>query len=68
VIVAIHDLNLAAALADRAILLSQGKVAMDAPTESVLMSDRLDEAFGATFDRLRTPAGRLVVVPQLSGP
>lgn len=67
VIVAIHDLNLAAALADRAVLLSQGKVAMDGLAESVLMSDRLDQAFGATFDRLRTPAGRLVVVPQLNG-
>jgi iron complex transport system ATP-binding protein len=68
VIVAIHDLNLAAAIADRAILLSQGRIMMDAPTESVLMGSQLDEAFGATFDRLRTPAGRLVVVPRLSEP
>jgi iron complex transport system ATP-binding protein len=66
VIVAIHDLNLAGALAQRAILLSQGRVVMDAPTEEVLLSAHLDEAFGAAFDRLKTPAGRLVVVPQLS--
>ena len=66
VLVAIHDLNLASALADRAVLLAGGRVAMDAPTVEVLASDRLDAAFGTEFDRLSTATGRPVVVPRLS--
>lgn len=65
IVVALHDLNLAAAMADRAVLLAEGRVAMDAPTETVLASDRLDAAFKTTFDRLRTQDGRPVVVPRL---
>lgn len=65
VVVAIHDLNLAAAMADRAVLLAEGRVAMDAPTTEVLASDRLDRAFGTAFDRLKTKAGRPVVVPYI---
>ncbi len=65
VIVAMHDLSLAAALADRALLLAQGGVVMDAATDEVLASERLDAAFGAPFDRLRTSGGRAIVVPRL---
>ena len=65
VVVALHDLNLAAAITDRALLLSRGRLAMDGPTEAVLASERLDEAFETRFDRLQTPAGRPVVVPRL---
>ena len=66
VIVALHDLNLAAAMADRTILLSKGRIVADGPTDAVLASTRLDQAFGTEFDRLRTPAGRAVVVPKLA--
>ena len=65
VVVALHDLNLAAAMADRAILLADGRVAMDGPTDAVLASDRLDAAFGTAFVRLHTPSGRAVLVPRL---
>lgn len=65
VIVALHDLNLASAMADRAVLLAGGGVAMDGPTETILTSVGLDEAFGTGFERLRTSGGRLVVVPRL---
>ncbi len=68
VVVALHDLNLASAMTTRAILVAKGRVAMDGPTEAVLESGRLDEAFGTPFDRLRTPAGRLVVLPSLETP
>lgn len=65
VVVALHDLNLAAAMADRAVLLARGGVAMAGPADAVLASDRLDAAFGTAFDRLRSPSGRWVVVPRI---
>jgi len=65
VVIALHDLNLASALSTRAILLAQGRIAMDGPTEAVLASGKLDEAFGTRFDRLTTSGGRPVVVPHL---
>ena len=65
VVVALHDLNLASAMADRTILLAEGRVVADGPTDAVLASKGLDQAFGTEFDRLRTPAGRAVVVPRL---
>lgn len=64
-VVALHDLNLAAAMADRSVLVADGKIAMDGPTNEVLASERLDTAFGTAFDRLSTSAGRPVVVPRL---
>lgn len=65
VVVAVHDLNLAAAMADRAALISAGRIAMNAPIADVLASPRLDETFATAFDRLETTTGRLVVVPRL---
>lgn len=65
VIMALHDLNLASAISTRSILLASGAVAMDDTTEAVLASERLDAAFGARFDRLKTDGGRPVVVPHL---
>lgn len=65
VLVALHDLNLASAIADRAVLLSRGGILAEGTPEAVLESRLLDEAFGTTFERLRTPAGRLVVVPSI---
>lgn len=65
VVVALHDLNLAVAMADRAVLLAGGRVVMDGSSDAVLASDRLDAAFGTAFDRLRTSSGRLMVIPQI---
>lgn len=65
VVVALHDLNLVAPMASRAILLAEGKVAQDAPSEAILEGAALDAAFGTPFERLRTVEGRLVVVPKI---
>jgi iron complex transport system ATP-binding protein len=46
VLVVLHDLNLAAAYADRIILLSRGRVAADGPPREVLRSDLLERVFG----------------------
>ena len=66
VVVALHDLSLAAALADRIALLAEGGVIADGPADDVLQSKTLDAAFGAAFERLRAPSGRLVVVPRVA--
>lgn len=52
VLVAIHDLNFAGALADRGVLLHDGRVALDAPMEDVLASDVLDRTYGVRFVRV----------------
>ena len=60
---AVHDLNLASTFATRALVLSEGRVAMDGDVESVMMSNKLDACFRCSFERLRTPSGRLVLMP-----
>jgi len=50
-VAAVHDLNLAGSLADRAILLEDGKIGMDAPVEEVLNSPILDRVYGVKFGR-----------------
>ena len=65
VLVALHDLNLAAAMADRVVVLADGRVAAEGPPEAALAEGTLDRAFGTRFERLRTSTGRLVLVPLL---
>ena len=63
-IVAIHDLNLAPLLGDRAILLQNGRVGMDAPMREVLESQLLDEVYKVRFRRTVLDEGRLAVFPE----
>lgn len=51
-VAAVHDLNLAGSLAERAILLKDGKIGMDAPVEEVLNSPILDRVYQVNFDRI----------------
>jgi iron complex transport system ATP-binding protein len=53
VLVAVHDLNWAAAFATRAVLLSEGVVALDGPMPETLESPVIDQAFGVEFQRIR---------------
>jgi len=62
-VTAIHDLNLASSLADRAILLQNGKIGLDAPIRSVLESSFLDDVYRVRFERIRLDNDRLIVVP-----
>lgn len=62
-VAAIHDLNLASRIATRAILLENGKVGMDDAVEAALNSPILDRVYGVRFERIRTPEGRLIVLP-----
>ncbi len=65
VITAVHDLNLAAKMADRAILLADGVVVLDAPVEQVLESDLLDQVYGVCFERIPGSDGRVRVFGSL---
>lgn len=63
-IVAIHDLNLAPMIGDRAILLHQGRIGMDAPMQQVLENELLDEVYKVKFKRTTLESGRLAVFPE----
>jgi iron complex transport system ATP-binding protein len=53
-----HDLNLAAAYADRVVVLSGGRVVADGPPAEAFRSDRLREVFEVPAELLRAPDGR----------
>ncbi|GIK31552.1 MAG: iron ABC transporter ATP-binding protein [Armatimonadota bacterium] len=65
VLAALHDLNLGAAFADRAILLGAGTIAAAASYGEVLESPVLDKVYGVTFERIKDSGGRLRVLPKL---
>ncbi|MEO7454500.1 MAG: ATP-binding cassette domain-containing protein [Fimbriimonadales bacterium] len=66
VVVALHDLNLASGFADRAVLLHDGRVAIEGPVETVLQSDEIERVYGASFDRLSDArTGRTILVPEI---
>lgn len=50
VVVVLHDLNLAAAYADRIVLMSGGRVVADGPPGQVLDADRLSEVYGCAVE------------------
>lgn len=58
VLAAVHDLNLAAALADRAVLLRDGAVGLEGTCDEVLSSPLVDEVYGVAFQRMDTRDGR----------
>jgi iron complex transport system ATP-binding protein len=57
VLAAIHDLNLAASFARRMVVLSSGRLALDAPPQEAFASPVLGAAFGVTFEIVPTSAG-----------
>ncbi len=63
VLCVLHDINEAAAVADRIMLLGCGRMLALAPPAEVLASPLLDEAYGISMHRARTEDGRTIVVP-----
>jgi iron complex transport system ATP-binding protein len=64
IIVSIHDLNLAAALCDRVIMLRDGRVLAEGATRDALTSARIRELYGVEVDVLpHARAGHPVIVP-----
>ncbi len=62
-VLAAHDLNLAAITADRGVLLREGRVAASLAMRELLGSPILDETYGVRFERLTDAGGRLRVFP-----
>jgi iron complex transport system ATP-binding protein len=66
VLAVLHDLNLAAAFSDRLILMRQGQVDCEGPSEEVLRSEIIKRVYGVEVDLIRAPGdGRLYVVPKI---
>lgn len=67
VVVVVHDLNLAAAYADRVALIVEGRVdATGAPGE-VITAERISEVYRVDVDVLTDNDGRQIVVPKRRG-
>lgn len=65
VVVVLHDLDVAAAYADRIILLERGRIVAQGTPEQVCTSRRLTEVYGWDIEVLRHPvSGRLLVLPR----
>ncbi|HEV2295103.1 MAG TPA: ABC transporter ATP-binding protein [Tepidisphaeraceae bacterium] len=62
-LVASHDLNLAAAFADRLMLLHEGTVAADGSPEVVLDPELLTRVYGVRMERVDRPSKPPVLVP-----
>lgn len=64
IIVAIHDLNLISHFADSALVLREGKVALQGLTQDVLEDKKLDAVYGVQFDRIQATE-RIALIPKL---
>lgn len=63
VVAVVHDLNLAAAYADRVLCLDHGKLVAHGPAHEVLNAQRVAEVFGCEVDVMTHPvSGRTVLV------
>ncbi len=65
VLMASHDLNLAAAFADELVLLMEGSIATKGPADAVLQPETLEKVFGLPMERLHLDSGRPGVFPRL---
>lgn len=61
IVCAMHDLNEAAAYADRIVLLGDGRVLADGPPQEVLAGDAVERAYGVSMERVRAADGSLRV-------
>jgi iron complex transport system ATP-binding protein len=63
-VLATHDLNLAAALCDTLVLVREGRVLMQGPTSEVLTSATVEELYGVIADvTFHERAGHMTVIP-----
>ena len=64
VLCVLHDLNDAAAYADRIVLLGEGRLLCAGTPDTVLAGDYPERAYGVVMERVRLPDGRLRVFGQ----
>ena len=67
VVAVLHDLNLAAAFAPRAVVLDGGTVVADGPPLEVLTPELVSRVFGVTVETARTASGVRHLAVSLSG-
>ncbi|KQT53826.1 MULTISPECIES: heme ABC transporter ATP-binding protein [unclassified Aureimonas] len=60
----VHDLNLAAAYADRLVVIEKGRIALDGAPDEILRDGRMEEIFDVAFDRIEPALGALHLVPR----
>jgi iron complex transport system ATP-binding protein len=65
IVVAMHDLNLAAAVADQGLLLADGKVGLQKPMPELLAHPLTDAVYGVAFRRLQSTEGHPYIFPQM---
>lgn len=63
VLVAVHDLNWAAATVDEAVLLGQGRILAASSIDDLLHDQRLESAFGTSLIRIGQDDGKTVILP-----
>lgn len=68
VVVVLHDLNLAMRLADKLLLLHEGRVVAHGPPATVLTPARIAQAYGIAAHMGATPDGRAYIIPMASMP
>lgn len=61
IVAAVHDLNLAASVADRALLLDGGRIGLSGPCRDVLADARVDAVYRVAFHRYETREGPRMV-------
>jgi iron complex transport system ATP-binding protein len=64
VLIAMHDLNLALACADRVILLNLGRIAADGPPDVAITEALLSSVYGIAMRRIDLPGGRPLFIPE----
>jgi ABC-type cobalamin/Fe3+-siderophores transport system ATPase subunit len=67
-LVASHDLNLAAAFADRLVLLQEGAVVADGPPDVVLDPELLTRVYGVGMERIMREGKPPVLIPNADAP
>lgn len=68
VLVALHDLNLAAAYADRIALMKAGRITAVAPPQKALSAPLLSDLYDTEMSVFPSPGGALCVMPALTFP
>jgi iron complex transport system ATP-binding protein len=67
-LMALHDLNLAASLADRMMLLGDGRIAVEGDADTVLCPELLTQIYGVRMQRVEKQGNTPVVVPVVDEP
>jgi iron complex transport system ATP-binding protein len=69
VVIVLHDLSLAAAYADRIVLIAEGRVVADGTPDAVLTAPLLSEVYDLRVEVIRHPStGTAIVLPLRSNP